>query len=159
MSAKLAVAISFSSIANFLGTIGVIGSLIFVGLELRQSHKIALAAQIQARNEVASNLLLAPIQGNVDFISVNDAVQGETEEELLRSTLYAHQALTTLNAWQQYKLGLLDDETWALVNRRAGNGWKNCSNREEAIAQYTDDLIEYALDNWSNESCTTDEEL
>ena len=159
MSAKLAVAISFSSIANFLGTIGVIGSLIFVGLELRQSHKIALAAQIQARNEVASNLLLAPIQGNVDFISVNDAVQGETEEELLRSTLYAHQALTTLNAWQQYKLGLLDDETWALVNRRAGYGWKNCSNREEAIAQYTDDLIEYALNNWSNESCTTDEEL
>ena len=159
MSAKLAVAISFSSIANFLGTIGVIGSLIFVGLELRQSHKIALAAQIQARNEVASNLLLAPIQGNVDFISVNDAVQGETEEELLRSTLYAHQALTTLNAWQQYKLGLLDDETWALVTRRAGNGWKNCSKREETIAQYTDDLIEYALDNWSNESCTTDEEL
>jgi len=55
MSAKLPVAISFSSIANFLGTIGVIGALIFVGLELRQFHKIALAGQIQARNEVASN--------------------------------------------------------------------------------------------------------
>ena len=130
-----------------------------MGLELRQSHRIALAAQIQARNEVASNLLLAPIQGNVDFISVNDAVQGETEEELLRSTLYAHQALTTLNAWQQYKLGLLDDETWALVNRRAGSGWKNCGGREEMMAQYTDDLIEYALNNWSDQSCTTDEEL
>lgn len=47
MSAKLPVAISFSSIANFLGTIGVIGSLIFVGLELRQSHKIALAGKFK----------------------------------------------------------------------------------------------------------------
>ena len=103
MSAKLPVAISFSNIANILGTIGVIGSLIFVGLELRQSHKIALAGQIQARNEVASNLLLAPIQGNSNFLSVNGAIQGETEEELLLSTLKAHRALTTLNAWQQYK--------------------------------------------------------
>ena len=159
MSAKLPVAISFSNIANILGTIGVIGSLIFVGLELRQSHKIALAGQIQARNEVASNLLLAPIQGNSNFLSVNGAIQGETEEELLLSTLQAHRALTTLNAWQQYKLGLLDDETWALVNRRAGSGWKNCGAREEMMAQYTDDLIEYALNNLSNESCTTDEEL
>ena len=49
---------------------------------------IALAGQIQARNEVASNLLLAPIQGNVDFISVNGLIQGETEEELLLSTRY-----------------------------------------------------------------------
>ena len=43
MASRIPVSISFSSIANFLGTIGVIGSLVFVGLELRQSHQIALA--------------------------------------------------------------------------------------------------------------------
>jgi hypothetical protein len=35
VSSKITIAKSFNGIANFLGVIGVIGSLIFVGLELR----------------------------------------------------------------------------------------------------------------------------
>ena len=49
MSSKIPVAISFTGLANLLGVVGVIGSLIFVGLELRQSQIIALASQQQAR--------------------------------------------------------------------------------------------------------------
>ena len=44
MSAKIPVAISFTGVANFLGVVGIIGSLIFVALELRQSQRIAVAA-------------------------------------------------------------------------------------------------------------------
>ena len=40
MSSKIPVAISFNGIANFLGVFGVIGSLVFVGLELRQDSDI-----------------------------------------------------------------------------------------------------------------------
>ena len=40
MSSKIPVAISFTGIANFLGVFGVIGSLVFVGLELRQDSDI-----------------------------------------------------------------------------------------------------------------------
>ena len=39
----------YSDLFQIVGVIGLIASLIFVGLELRQSHKIALAAQQQAR--------------------------------------------------------------------------------------------------------------
>ena len=42
MKSKPMLTISFTGIANFLGVIGIIGSLLFVGLELRQSHRIAL---------------------------------------------------------------------------------------------------------------------
>ena len=49
MSSKIPVAISFSGVANFLGVVGVIGSLIFVGLELRQTQRIAQAGQQQER--------------------------------------------------------------------------------------------------------------
>ena len=50
MSAKIPVAISFIlESCQFSGVVGVIGSLIFVGLELRQSWIIALASQQQAR--------------------------------------------------------------------------------------------------------------
>ena len=47
MRNKLSVAVSFSGLANFLGTMGVIGSLVFVGIELRQTQTIAIAGQIQ----------------------------------------------------------------------------------------------------------------
>ena len=39
MSSKIPVAISFAGVANFLGTLGVIGSLVFVGLELQANPK------------------------------------------------------------------------------------------------------------------------
>ena len=43
MSSRIPVAISFTGVANLLGVLGVIGSLIFVGLELRQTQQIAIA--------------------------------------------------------------------------------------------------------------------
>ena len=41
--------IDIQDLIQLLGMVGIIGSLIFVGLEMRQSHRIALAAQHQAR--------------------------------------------------------------------------------------------------------------
>ena len=148
-------------IMDYLGTLGIIGSLIFVGLELQQSHTIALAGQIQARNQMAADLLLAPLEGNMNLYKVwGGAIQGETEAEILRSVLLNHRALTTTNAWQQYQLGLLSDEVWRQVEQRQGNGWKRCSgNRVEFISQYTESLIDYAFENWSSEKCIEPEEL
>ena len=41
MSTQFPVTISFTTLANFLGIVGVIGSLTFVGLELRLTRKLA----------------------------------------------------------------------------------------------------------------------
>ena len=49
MSSRIPVAISFTGVANFLGVIGIIGSLIFVGLELRQNKKLAMTNAYQTR--------------------------------------------------------------------------------------------------------------
>ena len=43
------VKVSFDTWIQLLGMIGVLGGLMFVGLEMRQSQIIALAAQSQAR--------------------------------------------------------------------------------------------------------------
>ena len=56
-------AVSLGGLTNLLGTIGVIGSLIFVGLELQQSQRIALAGQQQARTELNSSRLSNPCCG------------------------------------------------------------------------------------------------
>ena len=46
------VKVSFDVWIQLLGMLGVLGGLVFVGLEMRQSHRIALAAQHQARSEM-----------------------------------------------------------------------------------------------------------
>jgi hypothetical protein len=62
MTSRIPVSISFNGITNFLGVIGVIGSLIFVGLELRQTQKIALGNQIQQRANMQADFFLANLQ-------------------------------------------------------------------------------------------------
>ena len=47
----------YSSLFQIIGVIGLIASLIFVGLELRQSHKIALAEQQQQRMDTFINII------------------------------------------------------------------------------------------------------
>ena len=153
MSSKIPVSISFLTIANFLGTIGVIGSLIFVGLELRQSHTIALAGQIQARNQMASNFILAPLQGNLNVLDEWGGAEDLTQEEKIRNSIIAHRALTTTNAWQQYQLGLLSYESWELAERRMSEGWNNCKNRALIATQFTVSLQDYAEEKWSNGDC------
>jgi hypothetical protein len=44
--------LNINTMGQLLGLIGVMASLIFVGIELRQSQTIALAGQIQARNQM-----------------------------------------------------------------------------------------------------------
>ena len=44
--------VSFEIWIQLLGMLGVLGGLIFVGLEMQQSQRIAIAGQIQARNDV-----------------------------------------------------------------------------------------------------------
>ena len=49
MSPKIPLTLSFAKVANFLGVVGIIGSLIFVGLELRQNQKLAMTNAYQTR--------------------------------------------------------------------------------------------------------------
>ena len=49
MEARMALIRSLGRLGNVIGVLGVIGSLVFVGLELRQSKTIAVAATLQER--------------------------------------------------------------------------------------------------------------
>ena len=107
MKSKPMLTISFTGIANFLGVIGIIGSLLFVGIELRQSHRIALADQIQSRNVMLSNFISAPLDGNVTALEMWLEPKGTLteEEQLVRTQILRHRVLTGTNAWQQFELG------------------------------------------------------
>ena len=53
-------------VIQFLGMIGIIGSLIFVGLQMQQTQRIAIAGQVQARAEMFVNRIMAGLEGNLN---------------------------------------------------------------------------------------------
>ena len=50
---------------QFLGMIGIIGSLIFVGLQMQQTQRIAIAGQVQARAEMFVNRIMAGLEEGI----------------------------------------------------------------------------------------------
>jgi len=131
MSAKIPVAISFTGVANFLGVIGIIGSLIFVALELRQSQRIAVAAQQQARTILRANQILSTYEFNEDEIGVENIPWDEQSDlqRYIREQRQVYYWTINENNYYQYQIGLLDDEIWAKESQYSQMQWDHCHLR------------------------------
>jgi hypothetical protein len=111
--------------------LAVIASLIFVGLQLRQSHAIALADQYQARAEAFQNLILSLQESGMSFSSVYKLPDEMTPEERRTSENVARWAWTQYdNHYYQYEAGFLDDESWKAAILRIQRLYSACSQRE-----------------------------
>tara|TARA_B100000989_G_C19447146_1_gene430051 strand:- start:55 stop:285 length:231 start_codon:yes stop_codon:yes gene_type:complete len=66
--------IDIQDLIQLLGMVGIIGSLIFVGLEMRQSQKFAEAAQQQTRSDSAMSqfAVLTEVGHDAQSILTND---------------------------------------------------------------------------------------
>jgi hypothetical protein len=113
MTLKIPINISFTGAANLLGIIGVVGSLVFVGLELRQSQVIALSAQQQARTSTLVDIIGAfsyseqPANWEA-FVNNNLA---EDNFNLGANAVYQLWMLYE-NDHLQHELGLIDEGVW-----------------------------------------------
>jgi len=130
--------VSFDTWIQLLGMLGVLGGLIFVGLEMQQSQRIAIAGQIQARNQAVMDfdLALLTAEGRVSrqtmslpFIEIDPATMTEEQREIRRHALN-WQTNSLQNAFQQYELGLLPEDVWQQVQDRIQNRWASCYTRE-----------------------------
>ena len=105
---------NIEKLINIIGVLGVIGSLIFVGLQMQQSHEIALAAQQQSRTEVLVDIIGGFDEGDksfVDFISsIPDGTYSD-DTNVVRDAIWQIWMLYE-NDFLQYKLGLMDVEIW-----------------------------------------------
>ena len=116
MSIGLRSTVSFANIINILGIFGVIASLVFVGLELRQSQRIALAEQMNNRVNVLMSIVNSFIEADLDFFSamVNDPSedrQYSSSEKGARNMLNAQWTLHE-NDYFQYNSGFMTDDLW-----------------------------------------------
>ena len=99
---------------QLIGMLGVLGGLLFVGLEMRQSHLIAIGAQQQARAELRAQILIAPFEGNIDAARVAflDWEEMTDDQKLARGMLQQYRWNSLENNFFQNNLGLLSADTW-----------------------------------------------
>ena len=135
---------------QFLGMIGIIGSLIFVGLQMQQTQRIAIAGQVQARTEMFVNRIMSGLEGNLDANrlfnprSFNYADLDEKERFIARE-MYSWVGLMLENNYFQYQSGLMADDYWEQQEIRILDWWNRCklrpsSPRVRTFQDYLDSL-------------------
>ena len=104
---------------QLVGMISIVASLIFVGLEMRQSHQFALAAQQQARMEVFVGAVNTMSETGVSFQDLQ--INGSSEENKIEWENFLHQLWWVHeNDFLQYNLGLMDESIWEAKFRAIG---------------------------------------
>ena len=94
-----------------IGMLSIVASLLFVGLEMRQSHRFALAAQQQARTEIFIDALNTMSETNVSFQDFQ--IKGISDDNETQIENFMHQAWWVHeNDFLQYRLGLMDQSIW-----------------------------------------------
>ena len=120
MSNRSRVTISLTGVANFLGALGIIGSLIFVGLELRQNQQIAKVSAYQALVEQIADfnvvLLTSPEVSRIRIAALNNEELTNFEQEQYNAFLRMLQRQSEL-AFVQYQAGIIGEE---LLTRTLG---------------------------------------
>ena len=108
--------IDIQDLIQLLGMVGIIGSLIFVGLEMKQSQSIALAGQQALRTQFfldGVDALSEPeksIQTTMEMLTGTIPVTAEYEwvvENNMHRLWWIYE-----NDFVQYDLGLMDENVW-----------------------------------------------
>ena len=121
--------VSLDTWIQLLGMAGIIVSLIFVAMQMRQSHRFALAAQQQARMEVFVDAVNTMSETGVSFQDFQ--VNGLSDTNRIQVDNFFHQLWWIHeNDFLQYNLGLMDESVWEAKLRaiiQTFNGGNNLS--------------------------------
>ena len=121
-------------LVQFLGMIGIIGSLIFVGLQMQQTQRIAIAGQVQARTEMFVNRIMSGLEGNLDANRLfnprtfNYADLDEKERFVARE-MYSWVGHMLENNYFQYQTRVMADDYWEQQEIRILDWWNRCDFR------------------------------
>ena len=124
--------IRFDVWIQLIGMIGVIASLIFVGLQMRQTQQIALAAQAQARTEMLLARHMIFLEGNAELgyrTFTSAYTELSKQERWIRDRHAGWLRDLQQNNYFQYRLGFLDPEQWEVVEARIAQTWSDCDLR------------------------------
>ena len=149
--------VSLDTWIQLLGMIGLIGGLVFVGLEMQQSQRIAIASQVQARNDALMAFFTAPLEGNTDAMKlfrfpVPDLETLSEEEKIIIGQLTLIRSISLENAWQQFNLGMIPEETIEATESRMISMYDNCQIRPLFDTRISAGFLSY-LESISKNKC------
>jgi|TARA_B110000037_G_scaffold209482_1_gene258692 hypothetical protein len=145
--------IALSDITNILGMLGIIGSLIFVGIEIQQSQTIAIASQLQSRNDALMTFYSTPLEGNDTALKlfegglIPDIDWSNDSERTVFLAITRVRIISYLNAYNQYRLGLIPDDTFEFTKNRAMVFYDDCRTRPLIVQRVTADFASFLEDN------------
>ena len=148
--------VSFDTWIQLLGMLGVLGGLIFVGLEMRQSQIIAIGNQVQARADTQLAILTTPLEGDQRLLSLFSFGSIPNESDLSEEDRLLFEQLTRIRmaslqaSWQQFKLGLLPEDAWRLAERRIFAIYNSCQFRDVFENASQPEFLEYVRSNSSS---------
>ena len=97
-----------------VGIFALVASLIFVGLQMKQTQKIALAGQYQARSQATVDFFAARMES--DYVNPNymEQIGQEVTPQQIRHRRNVDQIIWTImdNNHFQYQQGFLTEESW-----------------------------------------------
>lgn len=106
---------NWKEIAELFGTGAIVASLIFVGLEMRQTRKLAMAEAYQSRTDSELSITFATMQSDLSGQVSEKILTGEalTADEYREFRLILEARLSYWeNAHYQWENALLTDEFW-----------------------------------------------
>ena len=136
----------WKSIAELVGIAAIVASLIFVGLQLKQSQEIAIAEQYQNRSDAALEYFTAMTQSDetiafyanrmINYIesgaaekSVVSIYEEEGAEQLAVRYLVFRSNITVFDNYHfQYEKGFMTDDAWQPFRERLKNHLSRSGN-------------------------------
>jgi hypothetical protein len=124
--------IGWKEAAEIVGISAIVASLIFVGMELRQSQRIAIAGQYQDRAEIYTIMMLErqalrsssenpanAIRAHYAEVIPQSRFDSMTDEGIAIQSVSANVNLALFdNNFYQYQSGLMAEESWQAQRRR-----------------------------------------
>ena len=136
-----------------LGMLGVLGGLVFVGLEMQQSQRIAIAGQIQARNDALMSFLQTPLEGNTmlskiinnywDPTGITDLEPLTEEERQVALQIARVETYGLRNTFQQYNLGMIPEDTFEFTMQKFVGLYDTCYYRPMIVGNVSENIIEF----------------
>ena len=117
---------------QLIGMLSVLAGLLFVGLEMRQSQQIALAAQQQERASLVTEIIgtfseTSPPISFLDFIDENLDLSNPDIRAVAETYVYRIWMVYE-NDYLQYSLGLMDEGIWQSKLRVMLGNFSRCGN-------------------------------
>jgi hypothetical protein len=115
---------------QIVGMFAIVASLIFVGLQMKQSQEIAVAAQYQTRAQTAQSMYMSLQESGTSIRVLNKTVsemtpvERDTVENVTRWAWIHYD-----NIYFQYRSGFYDEESWRGMKFEVDRAFGRCDRR------------------------------